>query len=92
MRPRGHRAVPGLAALETLETLLEKRRRRVMLIFAAPRDLALFAQLPGVTDVVPFGNSINLRLSDGIDGVINWRRSIRCWICASSTDPWMKCS
>ncbi|MCL5735925.1 MAG: ABC transporter ATP-binding protein [Actinobacteria bacterium] len=59
-----------LAAMETTESLLEKRRKRIMMIFSTPVDAALFAQLPGVSDVVPFGNSISLRLSDGIDGVV----------------------
>jgi ABC-2 type transport system ATP-binding protein len=59
-----------LAALETTESLLEKRRKRVTLVFAAPVDTAVFAGLRGVTDVVADGPTISLRLRDGVDGVI----------------------
>ncbi|MBN1630040.1 MAG: ABC transporter ATP-binding protein [Thermoleophilia bacterium] len=59
-----------LAALETTESLLEKRRKRVVLVFDAPVDAAAFAQLPGATDVHAEGNVISLRLNDGIDAVI----------------------
>jgi ABC-2 type transport system ATP-binding protein len=59
-----------LAAMETTETLLEKRRKRVTMIFDAPVDPAPFGRLPGVTQVGAWGNSIALRLADGIDGVI----------------------
>ncbi len=59
-----------LAALETTESLLEKRRRRVTLVFTGPVDAAAFARLPGVSDVQAQGNEISLRLHDGMDGVI----------------------
>jgi beta-exotoxin I transport system ATP-binding protein len=59
-----------LAALETTESLLEKRRKRVALVFAAPVDPAAFAALPGVTDVYAQGTTIWMRVGDGIDAVI----------------------
>ncbi len=59
-----------LAALETTESLLEKRRKRVTLVFSRPVDPAPFARLPGVSDLQVFGNTISLRLHDGIDAVI----------------------
>ena len=63
-----------LAALETTESLLEKRRKRVTLVFADPVDAAgsagRFAALPGVSDVQAQGNTLSLRLADGIDAVI----------------------
>ena len=59
-----------LAALETTESLLEKRRKRVSLVFAAPVDASLFAALPGVSDVWVDGPRLSLRLHDGIDAVI----------------------
>jgi ABC-2 type transport system ATP-binding protein len=59
-----------LAALETTESLLEKRRKRVSLVFAAPVDASLFAALPGVSDVWVDGSHLSLRLHDGIDAII----------------------
>lgn len=59
-----------LAALETTESLLEKRRKRVTLIFDAPVDASQFARLPGVSDVHAQGTAVSLRLNDGIDAVI----------------------
>ena len=59
-----------LAALETTESLLEKRRKRVSLVFATPVDASLFADLPGVSDVWVDGPRLSLRLHDGIDAVI----------------------
>ncbi len=59
-----------LATLETTESLLEKRRKRVVMVFAAPVDAARFAQLPGVTDVQVQGTAVSLRLQDGIDAVV----------------------
>ncbi len=59
-----------LAALETTDSLLEKRRKRVSLVFAAPVDASLFAALPGVSDVWVEGPRLSLRLHDGIDAVI----------------------
>ncbi|OFW61651.1 MAG: ABC transporter [Actinobacteria bacterium RBG_16_64_13] len=59
-----------LAALETTESLLEKRRKRVTLVFAAPVDPSPFAQLPGVSDVWAQENTVSLRLRDGIDAVV----------------------
>ena len=59
-----------LAALETTESLLEKRRKRVSLVFEAPVDASLFAALPGVSDVWVDGPRLSLRLHDGIDAVI----------------------
>ena len=59
-----------LAALETTESLLEKRRKRVTLVFDRPVDPAPFAQLPGVSDVTVQGNAVSLRLQDGVDAVV----------------------
>ena len=59
-----------LAALETTESLLEKQRKRVILVFASPVDPSAFAALPGVTYVQADGNTVMLRLDDGIDGVV----------------------
>jgi ABC-2 type transport system ATP-binding protein len=59
-----------LAALETTASLLEKRRKRVTLVFSAPLDPSLFAVLPGVSDVRSQGTTVSLRLHDGIDRVI----------------------
>jgi ABC-2 type transport system ATP-binding protein len=59
-----------LAALETTESLLEKRRKRVTLAFSQPVDAEPFARLPGVSDVQVDGNTISLRLHDGVDAVI----------------------
>ena len=59
-----------LAALETTESLLEKRRKRVTLVFGEPVDATPFARLPGVSDVRVDGNTISLRLHDGMDGVV----------------------
>ena len=65
-----------LAALETTESLLEKRRKRVSLVFAAPVDASLFAALPGVSDVWVEGPRLSLRLHDGIDAVIKARLAL----------------
>jgi ABC-2 type transport system ATP-binding protein len=59
-----------LAAMETTETLLEKRRKRVIMMFDSPVDPLPFTRLPGVSDVEAWQNSITIRLSAGIDGVI----------------------
>jgi ABC-2 type transport system ATP-binding protein len=59
-----------LATLETTESLLEKRRKRVTLVFDAPVDPSLFARLPGISDVVAHGNAVSLRLREGIDAVV----------------------
>jgi ABC-2 type transport system ATP-binding protein len=59
-----------LAALETTESLLEKRRKRVTLVFSEPVDAEAFARLPGVSDVLVRGNAISLRLRDGVDAVV----------------------
>lgn len=59
-----------LAALETTDTLLEKRRKRVTLVFDKPVDPGVFAQLPGVSDVRAWETTITLRLADGIDAVV----------------------
>jgi ABC-2 type transport system ATP-binding protein len=59
-----------LAALETTESLLEKRRKRVTMVFAETVDAGLFVGLPGVTDVQVEGTTVSLRLRDGIDAVV----------------------
>ncbi len=45
----------SLAALETTESLLEKRRKRVTMAFSKPVDASAFARLPGVTMWRPMG-------------------------------------
>ena len=59
-----------LATLETTWSLLEKRRKHVTLVFAAPVDPSPFAGLPGVSDVQAHGSAVSLRLNDGIDAVV----------------------
>jgi ABC-2 type transport system ATP-binding protein len=59
-----------LAALETTGSLLEKRRKRVTLVFAAPVDASPFAALPGVSEVCTQGTTVWMRVGDGIDAVI----------------------
>jgi ABC-2 type transport system ATP-binding protein len=59
-----------LAALETTESLLEKRRKRVSMTFASKPEAAAFARLPGVTEVQVQANTLTLRLHDGIDAVV----------------------
>jgi ABC-2 type transport system ATP-binding protein len=59
-----------LAALETTDSLLEKRRRRVTMLFSKPVEASAFANLPGVSDVQVEGNALRLRLRDGIDAVV----------------------
>ncbi len=59
-----------LAALETTDSLLEKRRKRVTLVFAAPVDAAAFAALPGVQDVHAQGTTVWMSVGDGIDAII----------------------
>jgi ABC-2 type transport system ATP-binding protein len=65
-----------LAALETTQSMLEKRRKQVTLVFVAPIDSAEFTRLPGVSDVHfragPSDGQITvfLRLQDGIDAVV----------------------
>ncbi len=59
-----------LATLETTESLLEKRRKRVALVFASPVDPAPFAALAGVSDVSAQGSTVWMRVAEGIDGVI----------------------
>jgi ABC-2 type transport system ATP-binding protein len=59
-----------LAALETTESLLERRRKRVTLVFAAPVDASAFAALPSVTDVHSQGTTVSMSVGDGIDAII----------------------
>ena len=59
-----------LAALETTDSLLEKRRKRVTMTFTAPVEGATFAKLPGVSEVRVDDKTVSLRLHDGIDAVI----------------------
>jgi ABC-2 type transport system ATP-binding protein len=59
-----------LVALETTESLLEKRRKRVAMVFAEPVEVERFVNLPGISDVEVRGNSVTLRIHDGIDAVI----------------------
>ncbi len=59
-----------LAALETTDSLLEKRVKRVTLVFAEPVDASVFAALPGVRDVWSRDNTVSLRLDDGVDAVV----------------------
>jgi ABC-2 type transport system ATP-binding protein len=59
-----------LAALETTDSLLEKRRKRVTMLFSKPVEAAAFAKLPGVSDVQAEGAAVRLRLHDGVDAVV----------------------
>jgi len=59
-----------LAALETTDSLLEKRRKRVTMTFTAPVEGATFAKLPGVSEVRVDDKTVSLRLHDGIDAVV----------------------
>jgi len=59
-----------LAALETTESLLERRRKRVTLVFAAPVDASAFAALPGVSDIHAQGTTIWMSVGDSIDAII----------------------
>jgi ABC-2 type transport system ATP-binding protein len=59
-----------LSALETTDSLLEKRRKRVTMLFSAPVDKSVFAKMPGVSDVEAEGNAVRLRLREGIDSVV----------------------
>jgi ABC-2 type transport system ATP-binding protein len=59
-----------LAALETTESLLEKRRKRVTMQFDRPVAAEVFAKLPGVSEVEVENNAVRLRLRDGIDAVV----------------------
>jgi ABC-2 type transport system ATP-binding protein len=59
-----------LAALETTESLLEKRRKRVTMLFDKPVAAEVFAKLPGVSDVEVQGPAVRLRLRDGVDAVV----------------------
>jgi len=59
-----------LAALETTESLLERRRTRVTLVFAAPVDASAFAALPSVADVHTEGTTIWMSVGDGVDAII----------------------
>jgi ABC-2 type transport system ATP-binding protein len=60
----------NLAALETTQSLLEKRRKRVIMVFDRPVDATPFAEIPGVGDVAAQANTIMLRTHEGIDSVI----------------------
>ena len=59
-----------LVALETTETLLEKRLRRMTIEFAEPVDPAPFTALTGVSDVQVDGPRLTLVLRDGLDAVL----------------------
>jgi ABC-2 type transport system ATP-binding protein len=59
-----------LAAQETTDSLLEKRRKRVTMLFSKPVPAEAFAKLPGVSDVEVQDNAIRLRLRDGVDQVV----------------------
>lgn len=59
-----------LVALETTDTLLEKRLRRMTIEFAEPVAPAAFAALPGVSDVQMEGPRLTLVLHDGLDDVL----------------------
>jgi len=59
-----------LVAVETMQSLRERRRRRVMVTFAEPIDPTPFAMLPTVSDVRYEGSTLWLRVGDGIDAVV----------------------
>ena len=59
-----------LAALETTDSLISKRFRRMTLTFAQPVDPAPFAALPGTADVRSSGNTVSLVVRSGLDSVV----------------------
>ena len=59
-----------LAAMETTESLVEKRRKRVTMLFSEPPSASDFSSLPGVSEIEIEGNALRLRLHDGIDAVV----------------------
>ena len=59
-----------LAALETTGSLLEKRRKRMSMVFREPVDAEAFARLPGVSDVRAQGTVVSMRVAFGMDAVI----------------------
>jgi ABC-2 type transport system ATP-binding protein len=59
-----------LATLETTDSLLEKRRKRVTMQFDKPVSAEVFSKLPGVSDVEVQGNAVRLRLREGMDAVV----------------------
>lgn len=59
-----------LVALETTETLLKKRLRRMVLRFSEPVDAAAYAALAGVEEVRADGDAVVLMLRDGLDAVV----------------------
>ncbi len=59
-----------LVAMETTESLLSKRVRRMTIIFAQPVSGDFFAALSGVCDVRVDGVTMTLSLTDGLDQVV----------------------
>jgi len=59
-----------LVALETTESLLSKRFRRLTVRFAGPVEPTEFESLPGVKDLHVDGPVLQLTLVDGIDQVL----------------------
>lgn len=59
-----------LVAVETTESLREKQRRRVTLVFGQPVKAADFAQISGATQIEIEENTVRLCLDDGIDSVV----------------------
>jgi ABC-2 type transport system ATP-binding protein len=61
-----------LVALESVEDLKAKARRRIDLTFGAPVDVAEFAGIPGVEGAHPFngGNGVTVTVTGSVDLVI----------------------
>lgn len=59
-----------LIALETTDTLLKKRLRRMVLRFSGPVDAAAYAAVEGVEEVRTEGDAVVLMLHDGLDAVV----------------------
>jgi ABC-2 type transport system ATP-binding protein len=59
-----------LVALETTQSLVEKRFRRLSLRFASPVDPAPFAALPEVTELESEGDTLRMKVGGSVDPVI----------------------
>ena len=59
-----------LVAMETTETLLGRRLRKLTVRFDRPVDAAPFAALEGVSDVRVDGTQLSMSLHDGLDRVV----------------------
>ena len=59
-----------LVAVETTESLLGRRLRKVTIRFDRPVDAAPFAALAGVSDVRGDGDHLSMSLHDGVDQMV----------------------